>query len=108
MCGNISQQRVSQLVRKGVLVVDRDTEGRLRYDRESVERYVAEQAARASLNDRTSDDRKALQAEARDRMKAAREKEAREKAEKEAARNDLLQRAVTALETIASAAKKVR
>lgn len=101
--GNVSQQRVSQLVRGGLLVAERDPEGRLQYDRETVDRLVRDRARRAARSDAEADERAALVEEARDRFARQR----REREERELARrahlDELLERAVAALERIARA-----
>jgi phage terminase Nu1 subunit (DNA packaging protein) len=97
----LSQQRVSQLVRAGAIVADHDAEGRLQYDRASVERYVAERAARLAPDPSIREERKLAQEEARERF--ARERKRREREEKE--RRELVislaKRAVEALERLA-------
>lgn len=102
--GNVSQQRVSQLVRAGILVADRDPDGRLQYDRETVDRLVRDRAARAAQRSGAdADERAALVEEARDRFaRQRRERELQEKARR-AHLDELLERAVAALERIARA-----
>lgn len=101
--GNVSQQRVSQLVREGLLAADRDADGRLKYDRELVDRYVSERAGRAARRDGEAEERSALQAEARERLARERRRVELEKESRRAREDELRERAVTALERIAVA-----
>jgi hypothetical protein len=100
MLGGLSQPRVSQLVKEGLLVVERDPEGRLRYDREATEKLVRNRAAENAIWNEGADERKALQAEARDRLRRAREREAEEQQEKERILHEQRERTVSALEGI--------
>jgi DNA-binding transcriptional MerR regulator len=96
--GNLSQQRISQLVRGGLLVAERDPEGRLQYDRETVDRLSRDRAARAARTADDADERAALVEEARDRFR----RERRERVIAERARieylDSLRERSVVALE----------
>lgn len=100
MLGGITQGRVSQLVKSGVLVVERDSEGRYRYDRISAEKYAQNKAAHAALHAEGADERAALQAEARDRFKRQRDRERAAEAERQAHFDELREREVKALEGI--------
>lgn len=97
----LSQQRVSQLVKNGAIVVDRDSEGRLQYDRVSVERYAAERAASRAVDPAIREERRLAQVEARERFARARKLREREEREEREARKALITRAVEALEKMA-------
>jgi hypothetical protein len=99
--GNISQQRVSQLVRDDILIADKDDEGRLKYDRESVEQYAALRAIKKSSSAQEAEERKLRQVEARERFKRERERVARLEAERRNELDELQRRGVKALEEIA-------
>lgn len=100
MLGNITQGRVSQLVREGKLVAERDSEGRYRYDRDSVERLARERAARFAENAQSADERRALHDEARDRFKRQREREREAERQRQSYLDELRDREVRALEGI--------
>jgi hypothetical protein len=101
----LSQQRVSQLVKIGALVVDRDAEGRLQYDRVSVERYVADRAARAAADPALAEERRMQQEEARERFTRERKRREREESERRELVISLAKRAVEALERLAKCGK---
>lgn len=102
MLGNLSQQRVSQLVREGLLAADRDDDGTLKYDRESVDRLAAERAARAARTSSEAEERRMLQVEARERLARERKRAALAAEVEKARRFELGERAVAALERIAA------
>jgi len=102
MLGGVSQPRVSQLVKQGLLIVEKDPEGRLRYDRITVERYVAGRAEMRARDAQSADERKALHAEARDRFRRQRERERADEEKRQAYLDDLREREVHALELIAA------
>lgn len=102
----VSQQRISQLVRSGELIAERDPEGRYQYDRIAAERLTSDRARRSAETSAMADERRALQAEARDRFARQRALASKLAAAREAKHDDLLARAVTALERIASALRK--
>jgi len=102
----LSQQRVSQLHRSGALIAIPDREGRLRFDRESVERYSHDAA---DLRERRSDvaaRRRAEREEARHRAKREQARAAREREERQRYEDDLRERMVSALESIARSVQK--
>jgi hypothetical protein len=99
--GNLSQQRISQLVRQGLLVAEPDSDGRLKYDGESVDRMARERAARAARTAEEGSERAALVAEARDRFRRERKAELEAELTRRAKRDELAERAVNALERIA-------
>lgn len=99
--GSLSQQRVSQLVREGILVVDHDANGVLQYDRATVESLASERASKHSRNSANAEERRALRDEANDRFKRQRERERLAEAERIARLDDWRERATIALEGIA-------
>lgn len=106
MLGGLSQGRVSQLVKEGLLVVERDPEGRLRYDRVTAERLAQNRAARAAIYAEGADERRALQAEARDRLRRERERERAAQEARTKFLDELGERGVKALESIAERLKR--
>lgn len=98
----VSRPRVSQLVKSGDLVADRDAEGRLQYDRRSAEQYAAERAARMAPDRAAAEERRAIQAEARERLARERRRHAQEIATRRARYESWAERVVLALEKIAS------
>ena len=102
LLGGLSQQRISQLVRDGTLAVERDVDGRLKYDRATVEAEARERAARSADTAAHADERRALQAEARDRFRRERERQARVEEERRQAREERADRTLAALERIAA------
>jgi hypothetical protein len=106
MLGGLSQGRISQLVKEGALVVERDPEGRLRYDRIAAERLARNRAARQALDAEGIDERKALQAEARDRLRRERERREQEERRRQEWQDDLRTREVKALEGIAECLRR--
>lgn len=101
MLGGISQPRISVLVKEGSLVVERDVQGRLRYDRIAVERLAARRAVRHAYDRPDAEEKKALQAEARDRLRRQRERDEAEERERERKHDERWERSVVALEAIA-------
>lgn len=101
----LSQQRVSQLVRAGDIVADKDAEGRLQYDRASVERYVAERAQRTARDPIAAEERRMVQEEARERFARARKQREREEVERRDKLLSLAVRCVEALERMAKCGK---
>ena len=106
--GNLSQQRISQLVRNGILVAERDGEGRLQYDRESVERLREHRAIQRATSVEDADERKAIQIEARDRFRRQRDKEIAEERARIMARDELQRRQVDALEGIVQCLRQMK
>lgn len=104
----VTQGRVSQLVREGLLIVEADSEGHYQYDRETVERLARNRAAMKARSAEEADERAALQAEARDRFKRQREL-ARAEAEARQKHFDALrEREVQALEGIYECLRRLR
>lgn len=97
----LSQQRVSQLVRAGALIADPDPDGRLKYDRQSVEALAASRAARASDRDQ-AEIRAVYQREARENFAKVRRAARAAAAARLAEHDDLLRRGVAALERMAA------
>lgn len=106
--GGISQPRVSQLVHEGMLVADYDPDGRLRYDRESVDAYARNRAATKAYKAGEKEERRALNAEQQARFARQRQREREAQAARQANEDELKTRAVVALETIAKYFKDVR
>lgn len=104
MLGNISQARVSQLVRQGVLVAERDSSGQYQYDKLTTESLSRNRAMLTALkiDAANSDEHRALHAEAQDRFRRQRERERAIEHERQQHLDALYERAVRALETIAS------
>lgn len=103
----VKQPRVSQLVKEGHLIAEKDTNGgALKYDRASVERLANVRAMRRAIDAEEASERKLLQDEARERHR----REVKLHREREAARiaklDDLHERATVALERIAECLKK--
>jgi hypothetical protein len=101
LLGGISQPRVSQLVKEGLLICEPDGEGRLRYDRPTAEALARNRASRAAATIEGAEERKALQDEARDRFKRERERARAAEEERTKRLDDLKERTVRALESIA-------
>lgn len=106
MLGSISQPRVSQLVRDGQLVVEKDGQGRYRYDRITTEKLAEKRAMRNAISMTDAAEREATQSEARDRMKREREREERERLARQEKLDDLWERGVKALERLARVADR--
>lgn len=105
MLGGLSQSRVSQLVRTGELVVERDPEGKLKYDRETTERYARARAVKFEPDPQAAEEKRLLQIEARERLARERKKREQEERERRASWFALASRAVEALERIARCGK---
>lgn len=108
MLGGLTQQRISQLVKQGLLVAEMDSGGRYKYDRETAERLARNRAARAALSVEEAEERKVLQAEARDRFRRQREREMAEEKARIEKLDSLCERAVDALEKIAKGLEQWR
>jgi len=102
---SLSQQRVSQLVRAGELVADRDPDGRLKYDRASVERYVTARAVRLEPDPIVAEEKRLLQIEARERFARERKRQRLEERERRDQLIALAVRCVEALERLAKCGK---
>lgn len=98
--GNLSQQRISQLVRKGVLVVERDANGAYQYDRLSVELEAKRRALHSARDETDAAEKEAMQAEARDRFRRQRQREREAEEARQRHLDELREREVTALEGI--------
>lgn len=107
MLGGISQPRVSQLVKTGDLIVERDSKGYYKYDRVAAEKLAARRAVRHAYDRPDAEERKALQAEARDRFRRQREREEAEELERQKRLDELQERQVVALELIAARLKGI-
>jgi len=105
MLGGISQPRVSQLVKEGHLVAERDTDGRMQYDRASVERLAALRAQKRAVNSDEAEEKRLLQEEGRERFKRDRDRERERERKRTEHLDSLKEREVTALEEIAKALK---
>lgn len=103
--GGLSQPRISQLVRAGILVAEDDGAGRLWYDRDSVERLARKRAADAARSEEDAESRVALLAERQDKIRRERARAAAAQAERQKRDDDWKQRAVVALEVIAQSLK---
>lgn len=99
----VSQQRVSQLVASGELVAERDSEGRLRYDRITAEEYQRDRAARKAESSETAELRRARQTEARERFARERRRAEARVAAREREITDWRAGVLTALNNIADA-----
>lgn len=108
MLGGITQQRVSQLVRDGVLVADRDENGQLQYDRASAEAEARARAVRRSRSAEDAETRKMLHDEARERIRRQRANKAAEAEARARALDDLRERSVRALEGIYECLRRAR
>lgn len=97
----VSQQRVSQLVGVGDLVAERDSEGRLRYDRPTAEQYQRDRVVRRAESRADAESRGARQAEARERFARERRRAELQAAALERTLAEWRERIVSALETIA-------
>jgi len=96
----VGQPRVSQLVKEGALVADKDDDGRMQFDRASVEAYAASRARLRAKTAEEREERSALHAEARDRMAAERKRRQREQEERTAREESRRERIAAALEGI--------
>lgn len=101
----VGQSRVSRLVQAGAIVAERDAEGRLKYDRASVEQYAAHRAVQRAPDPALAEERRLAQVEARERFARARRLREREERERREALMALAQRAVDALERWAKCGK---
>ncbi len=108
MLGNISQARVSQLVKQGVLVAERDTSGQYQYDRIATEALSRNRAMLTALklDAANSDEQRALHAEAQDRFHRQRARERAIVQERQDRLDVLYERAVLALEQIVTILRK--
>lgn len=98
----VSQQRVSQLVKRGDIAAQRSpVDGRMQYDGASVQAYAAERAARKASSAASADERRARQEEAAYRFERERRRHAEEVERRRRWEDDLKERAVAALERIA-------
>lgn len=104
MLGGVTQARVSQLVRQGLLVAERDTNGSYQYDRLATEALVRNRAALKALklDPAHSDEQRALHAEAQDRFRRQRDRERALAEERQRRLDELYERGVLALESIVS------
>lgn len=89
-----------------MLVAERDEDGRLQYDTETVDRLARERATRAARTAEEGSERAALVAEARDRFARRRKQQSEEEATRRARQDELAERAVAALERIALCSQK--
>jgi multidrug resistance efflux pump len=101
MLGGITNARISQLVRAGDLIAHADPEGRYQYDRASVEALARVRAMRTAVSVEQAESRKAMHDESRARIARQREQARSEAAERQKHLDELQERGVRALETIA-------
>lgn len=97
----VSQPRVSQLVKAGELVAERDISGALQFDRATTERYAIDRAAKRERDSVAAEERRMLQTEARERFSRQRAREREAERERIETRDALFERAVIALEKLA-------
>lgn len=102
----VSQQRVSQLHRSGAIVGEEDINGATRFDRASVEAYAADRARRKAESEARADEIAALHAEAADRAKRKRIEAEALAIARQQKDDELKERAVKALETIATSIRR--
>lgn len=102
----VSQQRVSQLKKAGLLVAEPDREGRIKYERASVEAYAAEMAERKERDTARAAQRRAQQEESRYQLERQRRAEAREREDRQRYEDEQRERMIAALEGISRGLQK--
>jgi predicted XRE-type DNA-binding protein len=97
----VSQPRVSQLVKQGEIIASKDASGEMQYDRESVEAYATERAMRKTRSAEEKEAKRAQREEASHRFERARKLARAREEERTRKLDELRERSVEALESIA-------
>jgi len=106
MLGGISQSRVSQLSKAGDIIGEPDSQGRMQYDRASVERLAKLRAVQRAASAEHAEEKVAMGEEARARFRRQRAREKEEAERRQAHLDELREREVNALEGILACLKQ--